>query len=626
MMRSVCAARALWRSAAVERRSMSTVIGIDLGTTNSCVAVMEGADVRVLENEEGQRTTPSYVAFTDNGVLVGTPAKRQAVTNPSGTIFAAKRLIGRRFDDVKHELKGLPYKICDHNGDAWVTVKGKEYSPSQIAAHVLTKMKQTAETDLNASVSNVVITVPAYFDDSQRQATKDAGRIAGLNVMRVINEPTAAALAYGLDPANDGQTIAVYDLGGGTFDISILEIDNQVFQVRSTNGDTALGGEDFDRKIVNFLAEQFKNQSGVDVSNDLLPLSRLWEAAEKAKRELSSSSSTDVNLPYLAMDADGPKHLELAFTRKELYQLVGPLVKRTLEPVQKCLDDAKLSKSDVNTVLLVGGMTRMPKVQETVESFFGKKANQGVNPDEVVASGAAIQGAVILGNVKDVVLLDVTPLTLGTTDASGSFVRMIERNTSIPARHKKSFTTVQDMQPAVTFDVRQGERAMGRDNKLLGEFTLGNLPPAPKGVPSFEVTFDVDHNGIVHVTARDKSTGEQRGISVRSNGGLSDAEIEQMIQDAEQNKQSDEKRKRLMQLQEEGRSVLYSAEKAKRDYADAVNAKLKEELEVATESLKAGLEKDDIEETELEATTEAVKKLTMKIGEAVYKNSGASAE
>ncbi len=601
---------------------MAKVIGIDLGTTNSCVAVMDGKDAKVIENAEGARTTPSIVAFTADGErLVGQPAKRQAVTNPENTIFAVKRLIGRRFDDpVTDKDKGLvPYHIVKgDNGDAWVEAGGKKQSPSQISAMILQKMKETAEAYLGEKVEKAVITVPAYFNDAQRQATKDAGKIAGLEVLRIINEPTAAALAYGLDK-KDGKTIAVYDLGGGTFDISVLEIGDGVFEVKSTNGDTFLGGEDFDMRLVEYLAAEFKKEQGIDLKNDKLALQRLKEAAEKAKIELSSSAQTEINLPFITADASGPKHLTMKLTRAKFESLVDDLIQRTIAPCKAALKDAGLQAGQIDEVVLVGGMTRMPKVQEVVKQFFGKEPHKGVNPDEVVALGAAIQAGVLQGDVKDVLLLDVTPLSLGIETLGGVFTRLIERNTTIPTKKSQVFSTAEDSQSAVTIRVFQGEREMAADNKLLGQFDLVGLPPAPRGVPQIEVTFDIDANGIVNVSAKDKGTGKEQQIRIQASGGLSDADIEKMVKDAEANAEADKKRKALVEARNQAEALVHSAEKSLKDYGDKVSEAERTAISDAIAALKTAAEGDDA--AEIEAKSQALAEASMKLGQAMYEAS-----
>jgi len=604
---------------------MGKVIGIDLGTTNSCVSVMEGGTPKVIENAEGARTTPSIVAFAKDGErLIGQPAKRQAVTNPENTIFAVKRLIGRRFDDAmtKKDMGLVPYTIAKgKNGDAWVSAGGSDYSPSQISAFTLQKMKETAEAYLGETVTQAVITVPAYFNDAQRQATKDAGQIAGLEVLRIINEPTAAALAYGLDK-NDGKTIAVYDLGGGTFDISVLEIGDGVFEVKSTNGDTFLGGEDFDSKIVEFLADDFKKAEGIDLRNDKLALQRLKEAAEKAKIELSSAQTTEVNLPFITADQSGPKHLVKSITRADLERLVEDLIKRTLDPCKKAMADAGVKSSEIDEVVLVGGMTRMPRVREVVKDFFGKEPHTGVNPDEVVAMGAAIQAGVLQGDVKDVLLLDVTPLSLGIETLGGVFTRMIDRNTTIPTKKSQVYSTAEDNQQAVTIRVFQGEREMAADNKALGQFDLVGIPPAPRGVPQIEVTFDIDANGIVSVHAKDKGTGKEQQIKIQASGGLTDSDIDQMVRDAEQFAEEDKKRREAAEAKNNAESLIHTTERQLADNGDKVDEALKSEIEAAIAETKAAVEGGD--PTAMTDKAQALAQVAMKLGQAIYEKEQAN--
>ncbi len=604
---------------------MGKVIGIDLGTTNSCVAVMDGKNAKVIENAEGMRTTPSIVAFSDDGErLVGQPAKRQAVTNPERTFFAVKRLIGRRYDDpmVEKDKKLVPYKIVKaSNGDAWVEADGKTYSPSQISAFILQKMKETAEAHLGQKVDQAVITVPAYFNDAQRQATKDAGKIAGLEVLRIINEPTAAALAYGLDKSKAG-TIAVYDLGGGTFDVSILEIGDGVFEVKSTNGDTFLGGEDFDMRLVGYLADEFQKEQGINLRNDKLALQRLKEAAEKAKIELSSTTQTEINLPFITADQTGPKHLTMKLTRAKFEALVDDLIQKTIEPCRKALKDAGLTAAEIGEVVLVGGMTRMPKVQEVVKQLFGKEPHKGVNPDEVVAIGAAIQAGVLQGDVKDVLLLDVTPLSLGIETLGGVFTRIIDRNTTIPTKKSQVFSTAEDNQNAVTIRVFQGEREMAADNKMLGQFDLMGIPPAPRGMPQIEVTFDIDANGIVNVSAKDKATGKEQQIRIQASGGLSEADIDKMVKDAEANAVADKKRREAVDAKNHADALVHSTEKALAEHGSKIGEPERRAIEDAVSDLKEALKGDDAEA--IKAKTNTLAQASMKLGEAMYKQQAES--
>ena len=603
---------------------MAKVIGIDLGTTNSCVAIMDGKNPKVIENSEGARTTPSVVAFTESEKLIGQSAKRQAVTNPENTLYAVKRFIGRSFEDdtVQKDVGLSPFKIIKgNNGDAWVEAQGEKYSPSQISAFILQKMKETAESYTGETITQAVITVPAYFNDAQRQATKDAGKIAGLEVLRIINEPTAASLAYGLDKKQSG-TVVVYDLGGGTFDVSILEVGDGVFEVKSTNGDTHLGGEDFDLRIIDFLASEFKKEQGIDLKNDKLALQRLKEAAEKAKIELSSSTQTDVNLPFITADQSGPKHLNVKLTRAKLEELVDDLLQNTIEPCKKALSDAGLSASDINDVILVGGMTRMPKVTEIVKNFFGKDPSKGVNPDEVVAMGAAIQAGVLQGDVKDVLLLDVTPLSLGIETLGGVFTKLIERNTTVPTKKSQVFSTAEDNQNAVTIRVFQGEREMAADNKLLGQFDLVGIPPAPRGTPQIEVTFDIDANGIVNVSAKDKSTGKEQQIKIQASGGLSDEEIDKMVKDAEANAETDKKKREEVDVKNQADSLVFQVEKNIKEHGDKISPEDKSKIEADLKDLKEALEKNEIDT--IKQKTQDLTQSSMKMGEAMYKDQQSS--